>query len=238
MATLTENLVLGKEHTVDTTHEATTLTVQVGVNLLLEGGLVQVTGSNGNTHGDGLLLGLAGDILEDGNGRVDTTALTEEGADGTAGPLGGDEDNIDISGDIDLGQILENGRETVGEVKSLSLGEEGLDLGPGLGLGSIGEKVHDDGTLVNGGLDIEQVLSGNPAVLDGLLPGSTILTDTNDDIEAVVTEVETLTVTLGAVADEGKGVVLEVVLELVNRPVGTFYSISMSTDSTAGGSLP
>jgi hypothetical protein len=238
VATLTENLVLSKEHTVDTTHEATTLTVQVRVNLLLEGGLVEVTGSNSNTHGNGLLLGLASDILEDGNGRVDTTALTEEGADGTTGTLGGDEDNIDIGGDIDLGQVLENGGEPVGEVESLSLGEERLNLGPGLRLGSIGEKVHDDGTLVNGSLDIEQVLSGNPSILDGLLPGSTILTDTNDDIEAVVTEVETLTVTLGAVADKGEGVVLEVAVELVTRPVGTFYSISRDTHRTAGGRLP
>ena len=120
MATLTENLVLSKEHTVDTTHEATTFTVQVGVDLLLKGGIVK-----------------------------------EEGADGTAGTLRGDEDNIDIGGDVDLGQVLENGGETVGEVKGLSLGEERLNLGPGLGLGSIGEEVHDDGTLVDGGLDIE-----------------------------------------------------------------------------------
>jgi hypothetical protein len=33
-------------------------------------------------------------FLEDGDGRVDTTALTEESADGTAGTLGGNEDDI------------------------------------------------------------------------------------------------------------------------------------------------
>lgn len=48
--------------------------------------------------------------------------------------------------------------------------------------------------------------------MDGLLPGGTILADTNDDIEAVVTEVKALAVTLRAVADKGECVVLEVVL--------------------------
>lgn len=111
VATLTENLVLGEEHTVDTTHQAATLTVQVGVDLLLEGGLVQVAGTDGNTNGDGLLLGLAGDVLVDGNGGVDTTALLEQGADGTAGTLGGDQDDVDILGDLDLGEVLEDGEK-------------------------------------------------------------------------------------------------------------------------------
>lgn len=46
VSTLTENLVLGEEHTVDTTHEAASLTVKVRVDLLLEGGLVEVTGTD------------------------------------------------------------------------------------------------------------------------------------------------------------------------------------------------
>jgi hypothetical protein len=58
--------------------------------------------------------------LEDGNGGVDTTALTEEGADGTAGTLGGNKDDVDVGGDLDLGEVLEDGGETVGEVESLS----------------------------------------------------------------------------------------------------------------------
>ena len=119
VAVLTENLVLGEEHTVDTAHKAATLTVKVRPDLLLEGGLVKVTGTDGNTHGDGLLEGLAGDVLVDGNGGVDTTALLEESADGTAGTLGGTEDDIDVRGDLDLGLVLEDGRETVREVESL-----------------------------------------------------------------------------------------------------------------------
>lgn len=119
VAALTENLVLSEEHAVDTAHKAATLAVQVGVDLLLESGLVHVSGTDGNTKGDGLLLGLAGDVLVDGDGRVDTTALAEEGADGTAGALGSDEDDVDVGGDFDLGEVLEDRREAVGEVESL-----------------------------------------------------------------------------------------------------------------------
>lgn len=212
VATLTEDLVLSEEHTVDTAHQATTLAVEIGVDLLLEGGLVEVAGADGNTEGNSLLLGLTGDVLVDGNGGVDTTTLTEERADGTARALGSDENDVDVLGDLNLGEILEDGGETVREVESLALGQLGGNGGPGLGLSSVGKQVHDDGTALNGVVDLEQVLAGNPAVLNGLLPGSTILADTNDDVETVVTEVQALAVALRAVTDEGEGVIFEVLL--------------------------
>jgi hypothetical protein len=119
VALLTENLVLCEEHAVDTTHQATTLTVQVGVDLLLESGLVQVSTANSDTESDCLLLGVASDVLEDSDGGVDSTTLTEESSNGSARALGGNEDDIDISWDIDLGLVLEDGGETVGEVEGL-----------------------------------------------------------------------------------------------------------------------
>jgi hypothetical protein len=119
VAALSENLVLGEEHAVNATHEAAALAVQVRVHLLLEGGLVEVARADGNTESDGLLLGLASHVLEDGNGGVDSTALTEERADGTARALGSDEDDVYVRGDIDFGEVLEDGRETVGEVQGL-----------------------------------------------------------------------------------------------------------------------
>jgi hypothetical protein len=118
---LTENLVLGEEHAVDSAHQATTLTVEVRVDLLLKSGLVHVSGTDGNTECDSLFLGLAGDVLEDSDGRVDTAALTEESADGAAGALGSDEDDVNVLGDFDLGEVLEDGGEAVGEVESLRL---------------------------------------------------------------------------------------------------------------------
>jgi hypothetical protein len=120
VAVLTENLVLGKEHALDTAHElsrksqsmclfpkvqtyATTLSVKVRADLLLERGTVNVTGTDGDGHRLGDLVGLAGDVLVNGVGSVDTAALKEEGTDGTAGTLGGDEDNVDVLGGHNAG---------------------------------------------------------------------------------------------------------------------------------------
>lgn len=55
-------------------------------------------------------------------------------------------------------------------ISYLALSKLGLDSGPSLGLSSIAEQVHDDGTTGDGLIDIEQVLAGNPAVLLGVLP--------------------------------------------------------------------
>jgi len=119
VAALTEDLVLRKEHAVDTAHQATTLTVQVGVDLLLKGRLVHVTSTDGDTKSDSLLLSFAGDVLVDGDGGVDTTALTEKTADCAAGTLWCDEDNVNVGWNLDLGLALEDWGESVGEVESL-----------------------------------------------------------------------------------------------------------------------
>jgi hypothetical protein len=49
--------------------------------------------------------------------------------------------------------------------------------------------------------------------LNRFLPRGAILSNPNDDVQAVVTEIETLAVALRAVADEGEGVVFEVFLQ-------------------------
>lgn len=64
-------------------------------------------------------------------------------------------------------------------------------------------------------MDVEQVFARNPAVLLSFFPRCAILSHTNDNVETVISKVEALTVTLGAVTDEGKGVVLEVILPMV-----------------------
>jgi hypothetical protein len=104
---------------VDTTHQATTLTVQVGVNFLLEGGLIEISGSNTNTEGNCLLFCLSSNILVNSDGGVDTAALTEKSSDGTSGSLWCNEDNVNIRWDIDLCLVLEDWGETVGEVEGL-----------------------------------------------------------------------------------------------------------------------
>ena len=81
-------------------------------------------------------------------------------------------------------------------------------------MGSIRQKVHDDGALLDGLLDREEGLTRHPAISLGLLPALTVLADTDNNVEAVVAGVETLAMTLRAIANESEGVVLEVVLEL------------------------
>ena len=81
----------------------TALSVEIRVHLFLKCRLVQISRSDSNTNGDGLLLGLAGDILVYCNGRVDSSTFEVEGSDGSAGSLGSDEDHIDVFGRDDLG---------------------------------------------------------------------------------------------------------------------------------------
>ena len=100
------------------------------------------------------------------------------------------------------------------EVEGLALGDELLELWPRLGLGGVREKVHEDGTLGGSLLDWEEVLALDPAVLESLLPGVTSLSDTDNDVHSIVSEVETLPVALRAVTEQSKCVVLEVGLEL------------------------
>lgn len=116
----------------------------------------------------------------------------------------------------------------MGNSAYLALNELGLDGGPGLRLGSIGEKVHDDGTTRDGLVNVEQVLASNPAILLSILPGLSVLSDTNDDVEAVVTEVKTLAVALRAIANEGQSVVLEVLKKLLLGPIGTLCRVLVS----------
>ena len=202
----------------------TTFTIEIRVDLLLKGGLVHVTRANSDTEGNGLLLGLTSDILPDSHGRVDTASLFEKSADSAARALGGDKNDIDVGGGNDVGVLLEDDGETVGEVESLALGDERGNGGPCLGLRCVGEEVHDDGALVDGLFNGEEGLAGDPSILNSLLPALAALANTDNDVKSVVTGVQTLSVALRAIADEGEGVAFEVVLELSQGPVAAFVN--------------
>ena len=64
----------------------------------------------------------------------------------------------------------------------LALGQLRLDRRPCLALGGITEQVHDDCTLGDGLVDLEEVGPWNPAVLLRFLPRCTILSHADDDI--------------------------------------------------------
>jgi hypothetical protein len=117
-------------------------------------------------------------------------------------------------------------------ISYLALGELRLDGWPCLTLCSIREQIHDDGTLADGLVHLEQVCAWDPAVLLCLLPRLPVLSYTDDDVETIVAEIETLTVTLRAIADQSERVVLEVFLPDV------LVSIGLVRRSTTALSLP
>jgi hypothetical protein len=81
-------------------------------------------------------------------------------------------------------------------------------------LSGVREQVHDDRSSVDGLGNVKQGLALDPTVLLGLLPGLSALSDTDDDVETLVSRVEGLSVTLGSVTNHGERVVLEVAVVL------------------------
>ena len=63
-------------------------------------------------------------------------------------------------------------------------------------------------------MDVEQIGARDPAILNSLLPRSTVLSNPDNDIHTIVAEIETLAMTLRTVADESEGVIFEVFLRL------------------------
>lgn len=94
----------------------------------------------------------------------------------------------------------------------LALCQHWLDVLPGRALSRVTEQVHDDCAFLDSLINVEQVDAWLPAVLYCLFPACTIFTHANDDIQAVVAKVETLTMALRAIADERESIVLEVFL--------------------------
>jgi hypothetical protein len=132
---------------------------------------------------------------------------------------------------------LENGDVEI----YLSLGDLGLDCRPGLTLGSIRKQVHNNGTLGDSLVDLEESLSWNPSILLSILPRLAVLAYTNNDVETLITHVQGLGVTLGAISDDCHCVILEEFLswnqyvvrwygevrtdlELCSRPVSSLWS--------------
>lgn len=97
-------------------------------------------------------------------------------------------------------------------VSYLSLCKLWFDVLPRAALCRVTEQVHDNRALADGFIDLEEVGAGYPTILLRLLPAGTVFPHANDNVEAVVAQVQSLAVALRAVADEGEGIILEVVL--------------------------
>lgn len=241
------------EETLDGTHQDTTLTDEIRVDFLVEGGLIQVSGTNTDTKGNGALLSLAGGILENSEGRVDTATFLEKTTDSEARTLGGDQDNVNIYmmnvnwldmgserfylqkhdtlftlGRNDTGLIFVDNGKTVGEIKGLAGSQERSHLGPDGLLVGIRKQVHDNGGLLSGVQDGEQVLSRNPSFFNSLLESLT-LTLPNDNVNTIVTEVKSLTTTLRTITKDSNGIVLESLKKLFTGNVRSLVNGLLGT---------
>jgi hypothetical protein len=59
----------------------------------------------------------------------------------------------------------------------------------------------------------------NPTILNSLFPTRTIFSYTDNDVQTIIAGVQTLSVSLRAIADQGEGVVFEVLVDLGKRPI-------------------
>lgn len=84
----------------------------------------------------------------------------------------------------------------------LALGELRLDLWPCLALSGIAEQVHDYRAFGDCLVNLEQIRAWDPAILLSLFPRATVFPHADDYIEAIVSQVETLAVSLGAVTND------------------------------------
>ena len=126
--------------------------------------------------------------------HIDAAALFEECAYGLARSLWRAKDHIDIFRRDNVGVVLVDNREPVREVEGLALLDVWFDCGPGLGLRSIGEEIHDDGSLLERLLDGEEVFASDPAVLLGELPAVSAFAHADDNVEPVIARIEPLSV--------------------------------------------
>ena len=124
---LHQSLETGVDELTDAAAQHSLLAEQVGLGLLLEGGLQDTgtAGADGGGIGQSHILGLAGEVLLHADQAGHALALQVLAADGVAGALGGDHDDVHVGGRHDG---LEVDVEAVGEGQGLALGHVGGHL--------------------------------------------------------------------------------------------------------------
>ena len=78
------------------------------------------------------------------------------------------------------------------------------------------------------------LVTTNPSVFLSLFPALAVLADTNNDFKTIVASIQPLAMALGPIADEGQGIIFEIVLELGQRPVGAFIYNLLGTCEIKG----
>ena len=154
----------------------------------------------------------------DGEARIDARAGKEIAAHRGAGALGGHHDDVHVLGRHHAGLLLVGDGEAVREIEGVARLEVLFDQRPDGALGGVRHQHLDDGAPAHGLVDLEQRLARHPAVFDRAVPvaleGAGLA---DDDLEAVVAQVQRLGRPLHAVADDGDRLALEHLARLGHR---------------------
>ena len=189
MSILAQYLILGQQQTLDSAHQRTTLTSQIGSSLTDESRLEQVAGTDTDTQRQRTIHRLASSVLIDSERRVQATTLKEHGTQRRTRPLRSDHDHVNIRRRNNARTIVPSDCETMREIQGLASCQIRLHRRPYRHYGSVGQQAHDDRGLVASLLDTEQSLTRNPSVLNRFIVSLTLAL-ANDYVETIVTKVQ------------------------------------------------
>ena len=210
VAVLAEHFVLRFHHASQAAHQDAAFADEVGSHFFFKGGREQVAGADTDTERHATLFGAAGGVLEYAEAGVDARASQEVAAYVQAGAFWSNQKYVHIGRRNDFGQVFVNDRKAVAEIKGIACFQVALDLRPAEFLSGVGKQVLNDRSLLNRFFDFEQGFAGDEAVLDGAVPVlHELLGLTDDDVEAVVAQIQRLGRALYAVTDNRDNFVLQ-----------------------------
>ena len=227
VACLDQGFKAGLDELHGATAEHGLLTEEVGLGFFPEVGLnnAGLSTTDGAGIGQCNVAGMARLILVDGDQTGDAAALGVGLANGMAGCLRGNHDDIEVGprGDLAVMDVKAVGKGQGGTLLDDRCDVCGIDRGNRL----VGHEQHDQ----VGALDRSTDLGNLQPRLLNLGPGWTTLSNTDHDIDTTVVEILGVGMTLGAVADDGN------LLALEQRQVTVFvvkhvHFISFQTRST------
>ncbi len=214
-----QQVVLRLEDALDGAHQHAALAHQVAEDFLLKGGFEEEPAADTDADRDAALARTARRVLVDGERAVDAAAVQEEPSDRRTRALRGAQDHVDVPGRHHAGLLAVNDREAVGEVDGRTRLKIRADLIPALLLRRVVEQVeHDCGLLDR----LAHVLQQRLAFLPAFPPGQIVVgiaPVADQDVQAVVAQVERLGAALRAVTDHQDLLVLQDLTDLGHRVI-------------------
>ena len=205
VACVHERLVARLDELADPSAEHRLLAEEVCLGLLSEGRLdhAAACAADALRIGEHEVAGVAAGVLVDRREPGHTVAFDELAPDEVPGPLRGHQAYVDLGPRVDLAVV---DREAVSEEKEVAGGDPVADLGlPDVVLALVGQEDHRD---VAGARRVRRRLDAQ-ALRTRLLDRLGIGPQAHQDVYPGVAQVEGVRVPLGAVADDGDGLPVE-----------------------------